>query len=128
MVVNSVNFLILVLFFYGRSLAKKDAIKHSRYMMITMSADFALLLYLTIFREALSRVGTSMPPLLIFHILLAVATVVTYVLAVINGRKLLAGEKGVRNRMKIIDRIAVPCRTLVFVTSVMLYLSKAPAG
>jgi len=128
MVINLINFLILLLFFFGRSLAKKNAVKHGQYMMIAISADFILFLYLSIFRQAFDRVDSSMPPLVIFHIVLAAATAVVYVMAVVNGIKLLRGDKRVRSQMKIIDRIAVPCRTLVFVTSMMLYLSKASIG
>ncbi|MCB0385539.1 MAG: hypothetical protein KDD43_09110 [Bdellovibrionales bacterium] len=124
MVVNAINFVILVIFFYGRSLAKKNASKHSLVMIGVMAGDFSLLLYLTIYREALDSVDQSMPPLLIIHIVLALITVMAYAMAVVNGLKLLSGKVGVRSKMKIIDRIAVPARTLVFVTSLMLFLSK----
>ena len=125
MIVNAINFLILVLFFYGRSLARKNKSRHSFVMILVMSSDFALLLFLTFARQALGKVGGGMPPLLIVHIILAVITVIAYGFAVANGIKLLSGDENVRSRMKQIDLVAVPCRTLVFVSSVMLYLSKA---
>ncbi|MCB0366057.1 MAG: hypothetical protein H6624_17985 [Bdellovibrionaceae bacterium] len=124
MVVNSINFLILLLFFYGRTLAHKDKVKHGKVMIAVILGDFLLLLYLTIFREALDSVDRRMPPLLIVHIVLALITVVAYAMAISNGIKLLKGQEEVRSKMKLIDRIAVPGRTLVFVTSLMLFLSK----
>ncbi len=124
MIVNMFNFLILILFFYGRSLRTKNTHRHAWTMILVIASDFALLLYLSYYREALDKVGGGMSTLLIIHIILALFTMVAYALALINGIQLLAGKKDVRQRMKLIDYIAVPSRTLVFVTSAMLYLSK----
>ncbi|MCC7403333.1 MAG: hypothetical protein IT288_02960 [Bdellovibrionales bacterium] len=125
MVVNALNFLILLLFLYGRQLAHKDKVLHAKVMLAVMAGDLGLLLFLTFFREALGAVKLTMPWILIVHIILALITMGAYIMALINGIRLLRGNGQVKSQMRMIDRVALPGRILVFVTSVMLYLSKA---
>lgn len=120
---NALSFVILCLFFYGRSLRKKNIIAHAKMMTFVISLDLTLVVYLVLRQKALAKIGTDMNKVLFIHIPFAVVTVICYLAALAVGRHLLRGEKQYLRSMRLIDRIVVPCRILNFVTSVWLYLN-----
>ena len=78
MINNSISAIILVLFFYARSLHKKNAEAHIRWMYIVMALDLSLVGYLAIFRNALGKIDADISLLLVIHLCFAISTVLLY--------------------------------------------------
>lgn len=89
-----------------------------------MALDLTLILYLTFFRKALTKISPEMSTLLIVHVLLALSTVVGYVLIVRAGLKLMKGDENSRLTMRRLDRIVMPLRVLVLLTSTWLAFAR----
>ena len=121
--VNVLSFIILLFFFWGRSLRFKNLKMHIGVMSGVITADLLLVLGLVIERDALSKVGVSMPWTLKIHVPIAIFTVLLYLLTAWTGVQLYRG-KPVRARMRGLDRILVPARVLTLVTSIMVQLIK----
>ncbi|MCB0368974.1 MAG: hypothetical protein KDD34_05805 [Bdellovibrionales bacterium] len=120
LIINLISFLILCVFFYGRSLRHKNPKKHAKTMSMVICADLILILFLVIGRSALSKVSLSMPIYLIVHISFALSTVIFYVFAIIYGVKILKGQRQYISKMKLIDRFVTPLRVLTLITSILL--------
>jgi heme/copper-type cytochrome/quinol oxidase subunit 2 len=89
-------------------------------MTLVVVSDIALVLFLAMGRNVLSKIDSNMSGLLIFHIVLAIAVVIGYVFAALWGYKLAKGEERYRPNMKILDKIILPARILVFLTALLL--------
>lgn len=120
---NLLSFVILIFFFWGRSLCFKNLRLHILVMLCVMAADLALVAALVIMRDALGKVGVSMPWTLQIHVPIAVSTVVLYFFTAWTGYQLYCGRP-VRSRMRILDKILVTFRILTLVTSLMVQFIK----
>jgi hypothetical protein len=116
---NLSSFLILLLLLYGRSLWNKNLIRHIQLVTLAMVLDVGLILYLTFAHDALSKVNLSMGRLLAIHVCLALTTVVVYGLISHAGWRLYKGNGNYRKRLRRLDRILIPLRVLVLVTSLL---------
>lgn len=116
---NLISFLILIVFFYGRSLHAKNLRLHIRLMAASLIADYLLVLGLVIFREALGEVHLGMHWTLMVHIPFALASVVLYALTARTGYQLWKGSP-VRAQLRRYDRLLVFARLMTFVTSLMV--------
>lgn len=124
MVNNLISAVILVLFFYGRSLHKKDVDRHIKWMYSVMALDLTLVAYLAIFRNALSKIDGGMSPLLMIHLSFAVSTVLLYFLMAYFGTGLAKGKEANRLIMRRLDKVMVFCRVFTLVTSLSLSFFK----
>jgi hypothetical protein len=116
---NLISFVILLAFFWGRSLRFKNLRLHIAVMSTVIASDVLLVLALIIRRDALSKVSLGMPWTLKIHVPIAVATILLYFVTAWTGVQLLRG-KPLHARMRRLDRIVVPARVLTFVTSLMV--------
>lgn len=114
------SFLILCLLLYGRSLRFTNLPMHIRLMLITMVADFVLVIGLVIFRNALDKVEMGMHWTLMVHVPIAISTLGLYALTAQAGYSLFKGDKSARARLKILDKILIVFRVLTLVTSIMV--------
>lgn len=126
MLINGISAAILLLLLWGRSLAKKNLRAHIRVVSVAMLLDLLLVLYLAVAREALTKVNLSMPWLLTVHVSLALGVLLFYVLVTHAGWNLLKGRESYRKRLRFLDRVIVPTRILVLVTSTALFLFPSP--
>ena len=113
---NLISFLILIAFFWGRSLWSTNLKLHIRVMCMVMLADLTLILGLVFFRRALEKVTPDMPLLLMIHVPIAVATVVLYGLTAWAGYQVYMG-KPARRRLYYLDKALVTARVLTLLTS-----------
>lgn len=118
------SFIILVALIVARSFSVRNRKWHVKLMSLVVLSDVSLVLFLAMGRNVLEKVGPSMSGLLIFHICLAITVVVAYVLSAYWGIQLAKGNESLRSRMRIIDKIVLPTRTLVFLTALILTLIK----
>ena len=116
--------LILVFFFYGRSLHKKNVDAHIRWMYVVMAMDLSLVAYLALFRGALGKIDAGMSPLLMIHLCFAISTVVLYFLMAYFGTGLARGREEFRKVMKRLDKVMVFTRVFTLVTSVLMSVLK----
>ena len=121
---NLLSFIILIFFFWGRSLRFKNLRLHIQVMCAVMIADLALVAGLVVMRDALGKVGGGMPWTLQIHVPIAVTTVALYFFTAWTGYQLLRGFP-VRKRMREFDRLLVTFRVLTLVTSLMVQFIKA---
>lgn len=120
---NLLSFIILLFFFWGRSLRFKNLRRHIIIMSGVIAADLMLVASLVIERDALGKLGGAMPWTLKIHVPIAIFTVVLYLFTAWTGIQLYHG-KPVRARMRLFDRILVPARVLTLVTSLMVQFLK----
>lgn len=119
-VTNLISFLILCVFFWGRSLRTTNVRLHWQVMTGVIVADVVLILFLVFGRSALSKVSLDMSPFLMVHIFFALSTVILYGWATYVGIQLLKGRRDLLPQMRKVDRILTPFRVLTLVTSVAL--------
>lgn len=116
---NLVSFVILCFLLLGRRISNRAV--HSAWMTSVIFADMALILVLVFARDALTKVSPAMSMALYIHLVFAVGTVILYILALWFGTQILLGNPH-PGAMRGLDRLIVPCRTLTFITSVLLQL------
>lgn len=117
---NLLSFLILILFFYGRSLHKSNLRLHIRLMILALVADYALVVGLVIGRDALSSIEPSMHWTLMIHIPFALSTVVLYAITATYGYQLRKGNEAARHSLRRFDRLLVFTRVMTLVTSLIM--------
>ena len=122
MVSNFLSALILVLFFYGRSLHRKDSLRHRRLMLTVIALDLGLVAYLALFREVLGEIHLGMRSALMIHLFFAITTVLLYFYMIYIGIRLGRGEESYRKKMQRGDRVVVFFRVMTLVTSVAMSL------
>jgi hypothetical protein len=116
---NLLSFIILIFFFWGRSLRFKNLKLHMRVMSAVIVADLSLVGYLVLNHNALGKLGLTMPWILKIHVPVAIFTVAMYLLTGWTGYQLYRG-KPLHARMRFFDRILVPARVLTLITSLMV--------
>lgn len=116
---NIISFIIICFFFWGRSLRFKNLNLHIQVMSVVIIADLALVASLVLMRDALGKVGMTMPWTLKIHVPIAVLTVILYLLTAWTGFQLLKG-KALHRRMRALDKMLVTSRILTLVTSLMV--------
>lgn len=119
---NLINFFLLVVFFWGRSLRFKDLNRHVRVMILAMAGDFLLVLGLVVFRRALGEISPGMHWTLMVHVPIAVSTLIAYVITAYFGFKYRRGIDDARWKHMISAKVLVVLRVLTFVTAVMVQL------
>jgi hypothetical protein len=117
---NLINFLLLIVFFWGRSLRFKNLDQHARLMVIAMTGDFLLVLGLVIFRRALGEISPVMHWTLMIHVPVAVSTLLLYVITARFGFALRRGEESARAPHKLSAKILVVLRVSTLVTALMV--------
>lgn len=121
MIANIISFIVLLLFFWGRSLRFTNLNLHIGLMLFCLVADFGLVLALVMMKSALSQVEWSMHWTLQIHIPVAVTTVALYIPTAWSGYQLWRGKESYRPRLRELDKFLVIFRVLTLVTSVMVY-------
>jgi hypothetical protein len=116
---NLISFIILIFFFWGRSLRFKNLRLHMIIMTAVIAADLGLVGALVIRRHALAKISLGMPWTLKVHVPIAVFTVVLLIMTGWTGLQLSRG-KPLHARMRALDRIVVPALVLTFLTSLMV--------
>lgn len=119
---NFVSFVILIAFFYGRSLRKGGGRKHALWMTGVIFSDFTLIAYLVFSRDAMSKINPEMSGYLMMHLFFALFTVALYLMALFYGVRQLLGHNS-RSELRAIDRWVVPTRVLTLITSLILQLT-----
>lgn len=119
---NLTSLLILLLFFWGRSLRFRNLRWHIRAMLTAMAADILLVLALVFHRDALGQLDTGMHWTLRLHVPIAVLTVALYFPTAYAGYQLYRGHEPARPRLRRLDRWLVTFRVLNLVTSVMVQI------
>lgn len=114
---NIASFIILLVFLYGRSLAKKNLTLHIRLMCTAFAADLTLILALVFGRHALGKVDGDMPLELMIHVPIAVATVIAYGFTMFAGFQLYNGNSKARGRLIVWDKLLTTLRILTLLTS-----------
>jgi hypothetical protein len=116
---NLISFVILLFFFWGRSLRFTNLRLHIVTMLSVIAADYALIGYLVLNHDALGKVSLGMPWTLKLHVPIALFTAAMYIVTAWTGFQLYRG-KPLHARMRLFDRILVPARVLTLVTSLMV--------
>lgn len=112
------SFIVLALIYLGVALRKKRAL-HVKIMSGAIIWDVLLILQIELSRSAIikaSQVLTN-PMLLKIHLFFAIGSVILFVAMIITGRKLLAGNNGIRPLHKKLGWTTVVFRTLTVITS-----------
>jgi hypothetical protein len=117
---NLINFLLLIVFFWGRSLRFKNLDQHMRVMVLAMTGDFLLVLGLVIFRRALGEISPVMHWTLMIHVPVAISTLLFYVITAYFGFALRRGDENARATHKLSAKILVVLRVSTFVTALMV--------
>lgn len=112
------SFLIMSLMILG-VYNSKNRKKHVKIMSGAIIWDIILILQIEITRSAIVKASKVMtnPLLLKIHLFFAIGSVVLYVLMVLSGRKLLAGDNSVKQKHKLLGRTTLFFRIMTFVTS-----------
>lgn len=112
------SFLIVALMIYGIT-QYRDRVKHPKIMLAAMIWDVLLILQIELSRSAILKASKAMgnPMLLNIHVSIAVTTVVLYGFMIHSGRKVLAGDTGLRKRHRALGYATMTMRILTFVTS-----------
>ncbi|AUN98842.1 hypothetical protein DOM21_06780 [Bacteriovorax stolpii] len=100
-------------------LKRKNRKIHVPTMTAVLIWDVILILQIELSRGAVEKASKAIvnPMLLNIHVSFAVLSVVFYILLVITGRKLLAGENQIRGRHRLFGWTAFALRTLTLITS-----------
>jgi len=122
-VANLLSFIILLFFFWGRSLRFKNLRRHIQVMSAVIVADLCLVAALVVKRNALGKVGMGMPWTLKIHVPIAILTVLLYFVTAWTGIQLYRGRP-LHQRMRRLDRVLVTTRVLTLVTSLMVQFIK----
>jgi uncharacterized membrane protein YozB (DUF420 family) len=98
---------------------RRDRKKHVKIMSSAIAWDILLILQIELSRGAIKKASAVMtnPMLLKVHLFFAIGSVVLYVLMVLSGRKLLAGDNSVRQKHKLLGRTTLFFRIMTFITS-----------
>lgn len=112
------SFLILALIYLGVYHRKNRAL-HVKIMSSAIIWDVLLILQIELTRSAILKASKVMtnPTLLKIHLFFSIGSVVLYVLMVLTGRKVLAGEKGVLKKHKTLGWTTLVFRTMTLITS-----------
>ncbi len=127
MIANLASFIILIFFFWGRSLRFKNLQLHITLMLSCLVADLVLVLALVFMKNALSQVSLGMHWTLRIHIPIAVSTVVLYFFTAHAGYRLYRGDEKARKWLRELDKILVVFRVLTLVTSLMVSVFRVKA-
>lgn len=120
MVLSLLNGFIFLGIVVGRFFPKKVKL-HSIWMSVFIVADIALVLYLAIARNVLVKLAPSeIYPLLVIHIIMALSCVLGYLATIHFGLKIIRGERQHIAKMRLADKIILPMRLGVFITSFYL--------
>lgn len=117
---NLVNFFLLIVFFWGRSLRFTNRERHARVMVMAMTGDFLLVFGLVVFRRALGEISPVMHWTLMIHVPVAVCTLLLYVITARFGFALRRGDEGARTPHKLSAKILVVLRVATLVTALMV--------
>lgn len=121
---NLISSVILIFFFWGRSLRFKNLRLHMQVMSAVIICDLILVAALVLKRDALGQVAHGgMPLILKIHVPIAIFTVVLYLVTAWTGIQLYRG-KPLHARMRALDRVLVPARVLTLVTSLLVQFLK----
>lgn len=92
---------------------------HVKLMSFAMVWDVLLILQIELSRSAILKASKALSNsmALNIHVSIAVSTVIFYVFMIYTGRKLLAGNNGIRKRHKILGYSTFMLRILTFITS-----------
>lgn len=112
------SFCIVLLMITGIVVHRKRSL-HVKLMSFAMVWDVLLILQVELSRSAILKASKAMTNSLALnvHVTIAVTTVVMYGFMVASGRKLLAGDAGLRQRHKTLGYSTFILRVLTFVTS-----------
>ena len=112
------SFIILLIMFFGiKNHASRK--KHMKIMSFAMAWDIILILQIELSRGAVAKAAkmTINPMILNIHVSLAVSCVLLYVVMIMTGRKVIAGNNAVLPKHKLTGRLTILLRVLVFITS-----------
>lgn len=100
-------------------LKRKNRKIHVPTMTAVLIWDVILILQIELSRGAVEKASKAIvnPMILNIHVSFAVLSVVFYILLVITGRKLLAGDNQIRARHRLFGWSAFALRTLTLITS-----------
>jgi hypothetical protein len=118
--INFVSAAILCLLLIGRRFRHRHRLWHIRIMWVVIILDTVLVVYLSVFKNVLTKINATMSPLLMIHIGFALTTLVCYYLAIFVGIKLSRGQPGFREKMRVLDHLIVPLRMATLLTSILL--------
>jgi MFS-type transporter involved in bile tolerance (Atg22 family) len=93
---------------------------HLRLMISAFVVDLLLVLYIEISRHAVEKVVSRVSPVLWFHAAVSVGVLLCYVVMILLGRCVLAGQEGFRKRHFAVGMTFVALRSLNYVTSYMV--------
>lgn len=112
------SILILSLMIFGVIMRRQRKL-HVKTMATAIIWDLLLILQIEVSRNAIVKASKVMtnPLMLKIHLFFAIGSVVLYVMMIITGRKLLAGDNKVRSKHKILGWTTLTFRILTFVTS-----------
>lgn len=110
--------LIVLLFTFG-ILKRRSRNVHVKTMYAAIFWDIALILQIELTRSAIVKASKAItnPMMLNIHVALALTAVILYFILIYTGRKLVSGQKEVRQKHKLLGWSAYITRILVFVTS-----------
>ena len=115
---QSQSLCIVLLMIVGIAFRRRREI-HVKIMSVAMIWDIILILQIELSRSAILKASKALSNAMILniHITIAVSTVVLYGFMVHSGRKLLAGDRAIRTRHRILGWTTLAMRILTFATS-----------
>lgn len=119
------SFLIYSMMVFGIFNRKNRKI-HVPTMTAVLIWDVILILQIELTRGAVEKASKAVinPMILNIHVSFAVLSVVFYILLVITGRKLLAGDNQIRAKHRLFGWTAFTLRTLTLITSFFAVAAK----
>lgn len=113
------SFFIVVLMFYGISLAKKNRSAHVKAMSTVIIWDILLILQIELTRSAIAKASKAVtnPMMLNIHVAIAVSTVLLYFIMIYTGRKVLKGNSSNIAKHKMLGITTAFMRVATFATS-----------
>ena len=119
--------LCIVLLMLAGIVARKRRQLHVKIMSSAMIWDIILILQIELSRSAILKASKAVtnPLILNIHVSFAVSTVILYGFMVYSGRKMLAGDIGIRPKHRILGYSTFLMRILTFITS---FWAVAPKG
>lgn len=119
------SFLIYSMMVFG-IIKRKNRKIHVPTMAAVLIWDVILILQIELNRGAVEKASKAVinPMILNIHVTFAVLSVVFYILLVITGRKLLAGEHQIRAKHRLFGWSAFTLRTLTLITSFFAVAAK----
>ena len=114
--------LILLLMYAGVALLlmnKANRKLHVKIMSSAMIWDVLLILQIELNRGAINKASKAIenPMMLNIHVLLAVSSVVCYIIMALTGRQILKGNLNKVSKHQLMGRITILLRTLTYATS-----------